>query len=243
MERERVIDAHAHLGEFGGWANVRLTPEEMIADMDAFNISKTVVCMIPNDIVREAVKRFPDRLVGFVWVNPHEGEKALDEVKRAVTDWGFRGIKLHPLFHAFIPSDEIVLPIIELARHFAIPVFFHTGHPPFSLPWQIGEVAEIYPDVPIIMGHMGHGHGCYIHGTIKTAKKYPNLYLETSGMPMHTKIREAVEQVGSDRVMYGSDTPFHHHSVEMQRVRVSGLDEENLRRVFYDNAAKLLGIE
>jgi hypothetical protein len=237
-----VIDAHAHLGEFGGWANVRITAEEMIADMDRFNIAKTVVFMIPNQIVREAVGRFPDRLIGFVWVNPYDGQKATDEVKRAINDWGFRGIKLHPLIHAFIPSDEIVLPIMELARRFSLPVLFHTGHPPFSLPWQIGEVAELFPDVPIIMGHMGHGHGCYIHGTITTAKKYANLYLETSGMPMHTKIREAVERLGSDRVMYGSDTPFHHHSVEMQRVRVSGLDEANLRRVFYDNAARLLGI-
>lgn len=243
MEQMRVIDAHAHLGEFGGWANVHVTAEEMIADMETFNISKTVVFMIPNDIVREAVKRFPDRLIGFVWVNPYEGQKAVDQVKRAVNDWGFQGIKLHPLIHAFIPSDEIVLPIMELARQFKLPVLFHTGHPPFSLPWQIGEVAELFPDVPIIMGHMGHGHGCYIHGSILTAKKYPNLYLETSGMPMHTKIREAVEQVGPDRVMYGSDTPFHHHSVEMQRVRVSGLDDTNLKKVFYESAAKLLGIE
>jgi len=239
----KVIDAHAHLGQFGGWANVSVTVEEMIADMDTFNISKTVVFMIPNEIVREAVKRFPDRLIGFVWVNPYDGEKAVDEVKRAVNDWGFRGIKLHPLIHAFIPSDSIVLPIMRLAREYKLPVLFHTGHPPFSLPWQIGEVAEMFPEVPIIMGHMGHGHGCYIQGTIMTAKKYPNLYLETSGMPMHTKIKEAFEQVGSERVMYGSDVPFHHHSVEMQRVRVSGLNEKDLNKVFYENAAALLGIK
>ena len=73
MEDMKVIDAHAHVGEFGGWANVRITAEEMIADMDTFNISKTVVCMIPNGIVREAVQRYPDQLIGFVWVNPHVG--------------------------------------------------------------------------------------------------------------------------------------------------------------------------
>ena len=63
----KVIDAHAHLGQFGGWANVSLTVEQMLADMEAFNISKTVVFTIPNEIVREAVRRFPDRLIGFVW--------------------------------------------------------------------------------------------------------------------------------------------------------------------------------
>jgi predicted TIM-barrel fold metal-dependent hydrolase len=241
MEQQKVIDAHAHIGDFGGWANVRISDDQLLSDMDRFHIEKTVVFMIPNDIVRRAVQKYPDRLIGFVWVNPNEGQKALDEVKRALGDWGFQGIKLHPLFHAFIPGDETVVPIMEQARQFHVPVLFHSGHPPFSLPWQIGEVAERFPDVPIIMGHMGHGHGLYIQGAITTARKYPNIYLETSGMPMHTKIKEAYERVGSDRVMYGSDAPFHDHSVEMQRVRVSGLDETALNRVFYENAAKLLG--
>ena len=66
MDDMKVIDAHAHLGDFGGWANVSITAEQMIADMDTFNISKTVVFMIPNDIVRDAVKRFPDRLIGSI---------------------------------------------------------------------------------------------------------------------------------------------------------------------------------
>ena len=242
MEPMKVIDAHAHIGDFGSWADVRISDDELVSDMDRFHIEKTVVFTLPNNLVRRAVQKYPDRLIGYVWVNPNEGKKAVEEVKRALGDWGFQGIKLHPLLHAFIPSDEAVLPIMEEAGQSGVPVLFHSGHPPFSLPWQIGEVAELFPDVPIIMGHMGHGHGCYIHGSITTAKKYPNIYLETSGMPMHTKIKEAYEQVGSDRVMYGSDAPFHHHSVEMQRVRVSGLDDAALRKVFYENAARLLGV-
>lgn len=36
------------------------------------------------------------------------------------------------------------------------------------------------------------------------AKRYSNLYLKTSGMPMYTKIKEGYEDVGHDRVMSGS---------------------------------------
>lgn len=132
-------------------------------------------------------------------------------------------------------------PIMELAREFKVPVLFHTGHSPFSLPWQIGEVAEFF--ARFLMGHMRHGHGCYIHGTIITAMKYPNLNLETSGMVVDLKIEEAIGQLNQGRVMYGFDGPFHHHYVEMQKVKGSGLDENGLRNVFYNNAAKLLGIE
>jgi len=59
---------------------------------------------------------------------------------------------------------------------------------------------------------------------------------------MHTKIKEAYEQVGPDRIMFGTDAPFHHPSVEIQRVMVSGLNEMQLNDLFYNNAASFLGL-
>ena len=50
------------------------------------------------------------------------------------------------------------------------------------------------------MIHMGHGNGMYVQSAIDMAKKYPNLYLETSGMPMHTKIKEAYEEVDDELI-------------------------------------------
>src|SRR5207245_1097439 len=155
-------------------------------------------------------------------------------------DWGFRGIKLHPLLHAFLPTDEPVLDIMDEARSGKVPVAIHSGHPPFSLPWSIGELAELYPDVRIVMLHMGHGHGVYIQAAINTAKRHDNIILETSGMPMHTKIREAVRMVGEGRVVFGSDFPFHHHSVELQGVRVAGLTEREQELLLYEKEAKVL---
>jgi hypothetical protein len=58
-------------------------------------------------------------------------------------------------------------------------------------------------------------------------------------MPMHTKIKEAVDRVGPSRVLYGSDAPFHHPAVEILRVQVSGLDDKLLDRVFSTNARAL----
>jgi predicted TIM-barrel fold metal-dependent hydrolase len=71
------------------------------------------------------------------------------------------------------------------------------------------------------------------------AAKNPNVYLETSGMPMHSKIREAVERVGPDRVLSGSDTPFHHPSVGLTQVRVSGLPADLTDRVLGENGRRL----
>jgi len=235
----RVIDAHTHVGTFGSWAQVSCTAEQLLQEMDQFNVEQAILFAPDNDLVKQAVEKYPNRLVGYVWPNPNQ-PFAVDLVKKAMREWGFKGIKLHPLLHAFLPTDNSVLPIMDVARNLRIPVAIHSGHAPFSLPWSIGELAEIYPDVRIVMLHMGHGHGVYIQAAIRTAKKYDNIILETSGMPMHTKIREAVDTIGEQRVVYGSDIPFHHTSVEMQRVKMAGLTEHELRLVLYENAKTLL---
>jgi len=234
-----VIDAHAHIGSFGSWAQVSSTATSLLAEMDQFEVEKAIVFSPDNNLVRDAVKRYGKRLVGYVWPNPHE-TTAVKLVKQALDEWGFRGIKLHPLLNAFLPTDDIVHPIMEEARRARVPVAIHSGHPPFSLPWSIGELAEVYPDVRIVMLHMGHGHGVYIQAAINTARRYENIILETSGMPMHTKIREAVKTVGERRVVYGSDIPFHHSSVELQRVKMAGLSDRELGLVLHDNTRDFL---
>ena len=58
-------------------------------------------------------------------------------------------------------------------------------------------------------------------------------------MPMHTKIKEAADRVGPERVLYGSDAPFHHPAVEILRVQVSGLEPGELNQVLSTNARSL----
>ena len=107
----------------------------------------------------------------------------------------------------------------------------HTGHPIFTLPWSVEEAAANFPRVPFVFGHMGHGNVVYVNASIDIAERRPNVYLETSGMPMHTKVREAVERLGPERVLYGSDAPFHHPAVEILKVRLSGLPEDDVEHV------------
>ena len=238
----KKIDAHTHIGKFGGWAGVSFTKEKLINQMNEFEVEKTFLCpscFQNNDDVADAFQTYPDRIVPFVWVNP-----ALDDVEKKLDKYinyeGFKGIKMQPLFDSFVADDPVVYPVMDFAREYDIPVFIHCGHPPFSLPWSIALLAEQYPDVKVTMIHMGHGHGVYIDASLKMARRFDNLYLEMSGMPMGSKIKEAYETVGSDRIMFGIDSPFHHPSVEIQKVVSSGLDERAQQDVFYNNAKKLL---
>ena len=66
----KSIDAHAHIGYIGGWADVGITGEELIAQMDRFEIEKTVLCNEDNDVTLEMMEKYPGRIVGAVYVNP-----------------------------------------------------------------------------------------------------------------------------------------------------------------------------
>lgn len=236
------IDAHTHIGRFGSWAGIESNAEELIEQMRLYNVKKSALFYTDNLAVRKAVAKYPRQLAGYVWPNPNEGERAVQLVRKALREWKFKGIKLHPLVHSFLPNDEAVYPIMEEARRAKVPVAIHSGHPPFSLPWSIGELAENFKDLTIVMLHMGHGHGVYIQAAINTARRYDNIYLETSGMPMHTKIKEAMKLVGEDRVMYGSDSPFHEPAVEIGRICSADLSPKQLRMIFYENAHRILGL-
>ena len=241
----KKIDAHAHIGDFGSWAGVDGSPEQLIAFMDEYEIEQTVLCAkdhTGNEGVAEAAARYPGRFIPLVYLNPLEGADICREKFETYVDGkGFRGIKMNPLRHAFVADDTAVDPVMEMARSRHLPVFIHSGHPPYSLPWSIALLAERFPEVKTVMIHMGHGHGVYIDAALKMAKRFPNIYLEMSGMPMGVKIRQAYEEVGHDRIMFGTDYPFHHPSVEIQKVLTCGLDEAAMQDVFYNNANKLLG--
>jgi predicted TIM-barrel fold metal-dependent hydrolase len=236
----KKIDAHAHIGYIGGWADVGIDKEGLIKQMDQYEIEKTALCCEDNDKTLDAMKTYPGRFIGCVYVNPLK-DNAVDLIDKYTAE-GFKAVKLNPLRHAYCADAEIVDPVIDAAGRHGIPVCIHSGHPPYSLPWQEALLAERHPNVKIMMIHMGHGHGVYIDAALKMARRLDNVYLEMSGMPMPSKIREAYETVGSGRIMFGTDSPFHDPSVEIQKVKVCGVDDEGLQRIFYDNAAKFFAV-
>lgn len=238
----KKIDAHSHIGAFGGWAGVKFDEVKLLEQMDEFDIEKTCLTASSyqtNDELATAFHHHPDKIIPMVWMNPAQ-DNVKEKLDHYILGEGFAGIKMQPLFDAFVTDDPIVDPVMDYAREHDLPVFIHCGHPPYSLPWQVALVAERYPDVRVTMLHMGHGHGVYIDASIKMARRLPNLYLEMSGMPMSSKIYEAYKTVGSDRVMFGIDSPFHAPQVEIAKVQYSGLNDQELEDVFYNNAKKLL---
>ena len=232
-----IFDSHMHVGSFESLFGVSLDRDGIEALMREHEITNGVVFYPDNAYTREVIESVPG-LYALYWGNPRV-PGYVEELQEYLEHPKFIGLKLHPLIDGYLPNDRSVHPMIELMVERDLPVLIHCGHPIFTLPWSLEELAVSFPQLKMVVGHMGHGNVVYINASIDVALRNPNVYLETSGMPMHTKIREAYERVGKTRVLFGTDVPFHHPLVEITKVRVSGLPEDAVERVLSRNGRLL----
>ncbi len=244
---ERIIDSHCHVGQS---PYVDQPVETLLAEMDEAGVEKAIICAIGshlvinneegNDFISGVVKKHPDRFLGFASVNPWYGEKAVEELKRSITGLGLSGLKLHPVLQGFQANEKIVFPVIEEAIRLGVWIYIHSGTPVCSLPLQILELAQKYPEAKFIMGHMGGAD--FFLDVPEPCAKVSNVYLETSLTCHPVFVKEAIEKLGSERVMFGSDSPTSDMKTEIEKIKVLNLSDKELNNVLWRNAHRLFGL-
>lgn len=242
-----LIDCHVHLcpaPELAPAGARHPTAREVLDLVASAGVDRLVAfptfALAPDNRGLGALAAEGSCVIPFAWINPHLGDEAAEEARDLIRASGFRGIKLHPLLHAFFPNRPVTDAIMRVAEEARVPVLVHSGHAPHSLPWQIAELAQAWPRVPVIMEHMGLQLG-WVDDAIRLAERVPNLYLGTTAMPFHLKIREAVERIGSARVVWGSDAPGVHPQVELARLDAAGLSPADRDSVAGGSLLRLIG--
>jgi uncharacterized protein len=219
--------------------------------MERYGVDKAVALpyieytdMIPemNNYVSESVAKYPDKLVGFFVLNPWHKERALREFDRCVSTLKLKGLKLHPFLHSYpVNSHSLMDPIFEKCSKARIPVICHgSGDSTFHTPSQFGDVADTFPEVTLIMAHMGFWQ--QIEDAIVQAKKHENLYLETAYVEDVDVIHEAVEKAGPHKVILGSDTPGTNFKLEIQKIETALSREKERELVLGGNLQSILKI-
>ena len=168
-----------------------------------------------NDKTAAFTQAYPQRLIGFMSLHPHDAG-ALEELERCRTDLHLRGIKLGANYQNFDPLESRVLAIYEKAQKYGLPVLFHQGTSPvrmapirFAHPLLMDEVAMRYPDLKIIMAHMGHP---WTVDTAVVIRKHPNVYADISGLgyrpyTFYDAMIKATEWAVLDKLLFASDYP------------------------------------
>ena len=251
-----LIDADCHISSYK-FNDVAITADELVARMDREGIEKALVWLAPpytrdvtpeNRAVYEATRRYSDRLLGFGWANPRLGHQAaLDTIHRCFEEYGFLGIKFNGAQDEYVIDDpKLALPYIEEAARFGKPIAFHIGADYYenTHPTRMGHIAELFPEIPMLMVHMGGvGHPSLERAAIEVAKEHANITLIGSAVSPKAVLR-AIEVLGAERVSYGSDTPFSLMHVELAKYRalLRDLSADEQACVMGDTIARVLGM-
>jgi predicted TIM-barrel fold metal-dependent hydrolase len=182
-----------------------------------------------NDIGISLVRRHPKRFAAFCYLNPaHPKTDLMAEIDRCVVEGPARGIKLWISVHA---DDPRLDPIMKRAAKLKVPVLHHAWYKVNgfvhneSSPPEIATLARRHPKVPIVMAHLA---GVGIRGLHDVAD-CPNVLVDTSGGQPHAGLVEAaVDILGPNRVVFGSDWPV--RDLAVQRARVDGADLDDAER-------------
>ena len=241
-----IIDSHTHVDEAPayGWFD---PPETIVNLLDEAEIEQAIVMTYRDapgpeerviEYIAEAIQRYPGRLIGYARMNPRYGDEAVELFDKAIREYKFKGLKLHPVSYVMHPASDATLELIRHAASLNAPALFHCGDEEFTLPLQVAEAAEAVPEATIILGHMG-GY-FHVRDAIRVAKRLPNLVLETSAMPYPAMIRETVEQLGAERLLFFFFVPGCDPALEVEKVKRAGLTSEQESLIFEGNIARIL---
>lgn len=154
-----------------------------------------------NDAVAAALRAHPKRLLGWIFLNPRNNPKVLDELEQFRAVPGMIGVKLHPHWHDY--RTELLHPIMQRVAELKLPVLIHLG---FGRRGDFRALCEAYPTVPLISAHAGFPFykDLWVHGP-----HLPNLYVDLSSPYIdETLARAAVAALGPERCLYGTDAPY-----------------------------------
>ena len=135
--------------------------------------------------VAHYVAQDPEHMIGFLSVDPTQPGWE-DEMREGYERHQMRGIKLLPMYANFYPQESRLDALWSYATKHALPVLLHTGTTFVSkalldctLPRHLDDVAQRFPDVKIILAHLGHP---YEGETVAVIRKHPNLFADISAL-------------------------------------------------------------
>jgi len=245
-----IIDSHAHL-KHGDAGHTEYLPGQIIATMDSAGIDRAVVfgiCTTPEraiEMARAAAERFPKRLIPYAYGLPSYSGDVLRMVERAVRDYGFKGIKIHA--GECTLSDYVSDPIFALAGDLGVPCLVDCCGNCAAME----RPAAKFPKTRFIVAHLGLYLATdvrVIDSFIAMAERHANVLLDVSGVVQSWKVREAVQRIGSSRIVWGTDGPHPCPDTatfardELARVRALGLAPADEEAVLGGSIARLLGL-
>lgn len=263
-----IINNYQHYAQkeayFGLLANTPhnkfATAEQVVQEMKITGYDKSVIfgfsfadmglCQYVNDYVIEAVKKYPDELIGFISVVPNH-KQVCYEIERCYNK-GLRGIgELFPAGQPFeITKKEDILLFAQCCENYNMPVIVHMNEPvghyyEGKTSTSLKEIETFilnHPTLKVILAHFGGGIWQYeLMKEVKSA--FENVYYDNAASIFlyEPRIYQTIKAAGlMDKFFFGSDYPLLSPSRYEKSLLNSGLNQEDLDKLQGENAKRLL---
>lgn len=216
--------------------------------------------MVPNDAVAAFVKEVGGQTVGFMSVDPTRHD-AVAEIERCHTDLGLCGVKLGPIYQGTSPLNPLTMRVFSAAERLGLPVMIHqgaiftnAGRLVDSNPLLLDDVAIAFPELRIVIAHMGHP---WVHETVVVMRRHKHVFADTSAIAnrptvLATALSAAKEYGVLDKVLFGSDSPMVSAArsataltrvvAHMQQFAITPITDEELQDILHRPSFELLGV-
>jgi len=274
LARQKKVDGAEALAPLLHWDIPLPDPTALasrwVAELDRHGITRAaLIASAPGDeqSVSAAVAAHPDRFFGYFMIDPTQPD-ALERVKAAAANPYLHCVCLFPAMHTYSIVDERLVPILETASDGGLAVFVHCGALSlgirkklglpsqfdlrFSNPLALHPVALHFPKIRFVVPHFGAG---LLRETLMLADLCPNVCLDTSstnhwmlyeGLDLRAVYRRALDVVGAERLLFGSDSSFFPRgwNEEIFRQQTTalyelGIEREQASRIFHANLETL----
>ncbi len=240
----------------GGLPAGELPVSATVSAMDQGGVDKTLISawlaprrvLISNDEVAGFVAQAPDRLVGVGSVDISRPMDAVREVRRCITQLGFKAIRVLPWLCEVPPTDRRFYPVYTACCDLGVPFCTQIGHTGPLMPSEVGrpiyldQVALDFPELAIVGGHIGYP---WTDEAIAVATKHENVYIDTSAYTVQRYPAALVEYLrghGRRKVLFGTNYPMILPAKALEGLDALGLDEEAKGLFLGGNAARVFGL-
>lgn len=233
--------------------------EVTVAAMDAAGVDFGVLSawsaprqppLISNDEVAGWISERPDRFAGVAAVDLDKPMEAVRELRRCVTELGFKGLRVLPWLWEAPPTDRRYYPLYAACVELGVPFFTQVGHTGPLRPSETGrpipyidQVAIDFPELVIVGGHIGYP---WTEEMVAVCRKHENVYIDTSAYTARRYppelVRYLTSRSGRQKVLFGTNFPMVGHQQALEGLDDLGLDAETRELFLHGNAERLLGV-
>ena len=182
-----------------------------------------------NAIIVRACRQFPDRFpIGLALIELRHGQVGVDALEETLVEGGLKGIMWHPAGMTF---QRQLYPFLEVASLGGGLCLLHES------PARTAAYARRFPNLTFIV-HAG------VEEEIESCRQLDNIWFEIVQRPKGPKsdwdLPQLVKQLGSERILFGTDLPYYDFRILQAQVESASIDETTRDRIAFQNAVTLI---